>query len=79
MKLVEVLWERLFPDAPEPKTSIVDQFLCYWNKEDPFDEGSNCEQQYCAMSIACVCLIEMPFCYCNCNSKRHMQRVIFYC
>lgn len=42
MKLVEVLWERLFPDTPEPHTSIVDQFLSYWNKEDPFDEGKSC-------------------------------------
>lgn len=36
--LVELLYHRFFPDEPVEDSPVVDQFLAYWNKVEPFDE-----------------------------------------
>ena len=38
MVLVEVLYNRFFPDAKDG-SAVVEQFLQYMNQEAPFDEG----------------------------------------
>lgn len=38
LMLVELLYHRFFPDEPVEDSPVVDQFLAYWNKVEPFDE-----------------------------------------
>ena len=45
MVLVEVLYNRFFPDAKDG-SAVVEQFLQYMNQEGPFDEG----MQQCAFA-----------------------------